>query len=158
VPSEQTVLKTTTPPPVQTVTAADVLPDATSQYRGVVVQLADKLTVDDVTPKALYNTSCGAGTTAADAGDAGPQMCTGCSPPTYSGFQAHDGAGDEIYVEDFFFSYDTYQSSPECANASGQKPVTVGMTFSAVTGILEYDGYAASQALYPRSNADITTP
>jgi hypothetical protein len=164
VPTAQTVLKTTTPPPVATVTAADVLPTASSKYRGVVVTLTDKLTVDSVTPKALYDTECNTGTTPTDGGadggkaDAGPPMCTGCTPPTYSGFQAHDGSGNELYIEDFFFAYDTYQSSPECAHATGQIPVTVGMTFSAITGIIDYDGYASAQALYPLSNADITTP
>ena len=69
------------------------------------MKFASKLTVDDTTPSALYDTECNVPT---DGGavDAGPPLCTGCAPPSYSGFQANDGAGHEVYVEDFFFNTD----------------------------------------------------
>jgi hypothetical protein len=69
VPTAQTVLADAgTPPPIPTVTMSDVL---------VQIATGTTLTVDDVTPKALLDTSCGlvypdAGSPAAtDAGDAG---------------------------------------------------------------------------------------
>lgn len=166
-PTAQTVVTATgSAPPIATITAADVLPTANSPYRGVLAKLTDKLTVDSVTPMALYNTTCATTTTTTDAGktdasvkaDAGPTLCTGCTPPTYSGFRAKDSASNELYIEDFFFSYDHYQSSPECTTQAGEKAVTVGETFSSLTGIIDYDGYATAQAFYPISDADVVTP
>jgi predicted extracellular nuclease len=159
-PTAQTVVATNVAlPPAATVTMADVAPGGTSQYLGVYVKLtAAKLTVDSVTPQALYDTQCA--TTVADGGaaDAGPTMCTGCAPPTYSGFQANDGSGNEIYVEDFFFNSDPLQSSPECLTQPGVVAVSVGMTFSKMAGILDYDGYAKAQDLMPVQPSDYQTP
>jgi hypothetical protein len=169
VPTAQTVLQaTTTPPPVATVTAADLAAGATSQYRGVVVQIAAKLTVDDLTPAALYDTQCNVAPPA-DAGvdgavdaaapaDGGMPLCTGCAPPTYAGFQAHDSMSREVYVEQFFFNTDHLQSSPECVSQPGMVAVTQGMTFSSITGVLDWDGYGSVQALYPLGDSSYVTP
>jgi hypothetical protein len=163
-PTAMTVIQSNaTFPPVVTLTAADIAPSGNSTYRGVYVKLAitspTKLVVDSVTPTALYDTEC-ATTTAKDGGaaDAGPTMCTSCAPPTYSGFQANDGTGNEVYIEAPFFHTDPLQSSPECLTQSGAVPVTVGMTFSSMSGILDYDGYASAQALSPVQPSDYATP
>jgi len=143
-------------PPIPTLTITDLAEGATSLYRGVLVKYATKLTVDNLTPTPLYDTSCNTG---GDAGaDAGLPLCTGCAPPTYSGFQANDGQGHEVYVENVFFSTDPLQSSPECTSASGAVPVTLGMTFSSMQGILDYDSYAAAQQIAPVQASDYTTP
>ena len=154
VPTAQAVLQMNAPlPPIATVTMTDLAPSAASMYRGVLVHLASKLTVDSVTPPALYDTQCNTGAT-----DGGLPLCTGCSPPTYAGFQANDGMGHEVYVEAFFFATDHLQSSPECTTQAGEIPVTVGMTFSAMTGVLDFDPYAGAQALSPVTDTDYTTP
>lgn len=135
------------PAPVS-VQGSDVAAGNTSaKYRGVLVKLAETLTVTDLTPKALYDTQCNT-----DAGAMG--MCSGCAPPTYSGFQATDGANDVIYVEQYLFPGDPLQSSPECVSMSGQVAVTQGETFPFMEGILDYDGYATAQFLAPRSPSD----
>jgi hypothetical protein len=168
-PTAQTVLAANgTPPPIPTVTAADIAATGTSTYRGVLVKLASgtTLTVDNVTPTALRDTSCttrlGAdgGALPADAGpDSGILSCSyPCSPPAYSGFSANDGHGAEINIEALFFATDPLQSSPECIHQAGMTPVTVGMTFSSMEGILDYDGYAAQQELAPVVPADYATP
>jgi hypothetical protein len=155
VPTAQTTLQTNAAlPPIATVTATDLASAGNSPYRGVLVHFASKLTVDDATPLALYDTQCDTGV---DAGaDAGPELCKNCLPPTYSGFQANDGSGHEIYIEDFFFNTDHLQSSPECSSQAGEIPVKVGMTFSAITGILDYDPYGMAQALSPVEDTDYT--
>ena len=162
VPTAQTILSANgTPPPMPTVTMADVAPTGNSQYRGVLVKLASgtKLTVDNVTPAALVDTEC---TTeiASDAGaDGGVLSCASlCEPPAYSGFTANDGQGNEANIEQFFFATDTLQSSPECLSQPNVVPVMVGMTFSSMQGILDVDPYASQQALYPVLNTDYTTP
>lgn len=121
--------------------------NASAQYRGVLVKLAETLTVTNLTPTALYDTQCNT-----DAGAMG--MCTGCSPPTYSGFQATDGAMDVVYVEQYLFPGDPLQSSPECISTAGQVAVTQGETFPFMEGILDYDGYAKAQFIAPRGPAD----
>jgi len=136
-------------PAAVAVQGTDVAAAGTSaQYRGVLVKLAETLTVTNLTPSALYNTTCG---TAAP--DGGP-LCTGCSPPTYSGFQVADSASNVIYVEQYLFPGDPLQSSPECVTAAGQKAVTQGETFPFMEGILDYDGYASAQFLAPRGTSD----
>jgi hypothetical protein len=144
-------------PPIPTLTITDLAEGASSLYRGVLVKYdATKLTVDNLTPTALYDTSCNTG---GDAGaDAGLPLCTGCAPPSYSGFQANDGQAHEVYIENVFFSTDPLQSSPECTSASGAVPVTLGMTFSSIQGILDYDSYAAAQQIAPVQASDYTTP
>ena len=157
VPTAQTVVQSnSTPPPIATVPATELIATANSAYRGVLVKFASKLTVDNPTPTALYDTNCGGST---DAGaDAGLMLCSGCEPPTYSGFEVNDGSGHEIYVEDFFFYTDHLQSSPECTSGAGEIAVTSGMTFSSMTGILDYDPYAAAQMFSPTKDADYVTP
>jgi hypothetical protein len=148
IPTAQTLLQaSTTPPPIPLLTAADLAPTATSPYRGVFVKYdATKLTVDNVTPAALKDSSC-------------TTTCSPlCEPPVYSGFEANDGLGDEIYVEAPFFNTDPLQSSPECLTQSGVVPVTVGMTFSSIQGILDIDPYAQVQYLAPDQASDYVTP
>jgi len=163
-PTAMTVLQTNTPaPPVATLTAADVAPGASSPYRGVYVKLSipTKLVVDDVTPSALFDTACGA-VPAVDAGaghDAGVAACTNlCTPPAYSGFQANDGTGNEVYIEAPFFNTDPLQSSPECLTQNGIVAVTVGMTFSAMSGVLDIGPYSGMQGIAPVLPSDYTTP
>jgi hypothetical protein len=162
IPTAMTVLESNAPfPPIATLTAADIAPSANSPYRGVFVKLAipSKLTVDDVTPAALFDTECG--TPPPDGGlpDGGLAMCSPlCEPPAYSGFRANDGAGNEVYIEAPFFHTDPLQSSPECLTQTGVVPVTVGTTFSAMSGVLDIDPYAAAQELSPVVTADYTTP
>jgi len=156
IPTAMKVLQSNAaPPPVATLTAAECAPSASSPYRGVFVKLgfASKLTVDNVKPAALGDTACGANLTAAV-----PACTSLCEPPVYSGFQANDGAGNEVYFEAPFFHTDPLQSSPECLTQSGVVPVKVGTTFSAMSGILDFDGYASAQALSPVLPADYTTP
>jgi predicted extracellular nuclease len=158
-PTAQTVVNASaTPPAAAMVTMADLAPGGSSTYRGVYVKvMASKLTVDSVTPAALYDTQCQSA--GADGGDAGSMpSCTGCSPPTYSGFRANDGSGNEVYIENYFFNSEPLQSSPECLTQSGAVDVTVGTTFSAMAGVLDYDGYASAQDLMPVQASDYTTP
>jgi hypothetical protein len=167
-PTAQTILQmNATPPPAAMVTVSDLAPTGTSMYRGVYVKLATKLTVDSVTPPALYDTQCasaipdGGADAAADAaaGDAGSMpSCSGCAPPTYSGFQANDGSGHEIYIENYFFNSEPLQSSPECLTQPGAVPVTDGMTFSSMAGVLDFDGYASAQDIMPVQASDYVTP
>jgi hypothetical protein len=136
-------------PAAITVQGSDVAAGGTSaQYRGVLVKLAETLTVTNLTPEALYNTQCGTATP-----DGGP-LCSGCTPPTYSGFQATDSASNVIYVEQYLFPGDPLQSSPECVSMAGQIAVTKGETFPFMEGILDYDGYASAQFLAPRGTSD----
>jgi hypothetical protein len=145
------------PPPVPSLTAADIAPKGDSPYRGVYVSLAitapTKLVVDGVTPAALADSACGA------TFDAGVATCTNvCEPPVYSGFQANDGTGNEVYIEAPFFHTDPLQSSPECLTQGGVVAVKVGMTFSAMAGILDIDPYSGSQDLSPVQPSDYATP
>jgi predicted extracellular nuclease len=135
------------PAPVA-VQASDVAAAGTSaQYRGVLVKLSETLTVQNLTPTALYDTQCNT-----DAGAMG--QCTGCAPPTYSGFQVTDSSSAIIYVEQYLFPGDPLQSSPECVSMPGQVAVTQGQTFPFMEGILEYDPYAQAQFLAPRGPSD----
>jgi predicted extracellular nuclease len=135
------------PAPV-TVQGSDVAAGNTSaQYRGVLVKLSDTLTVTNLTPTALYDSKC-------NSADGGMSQCTGCAPPTYSGFQTSDSASDTIYVEQYLFPGDVLQSSPECISMSGQVAVTQGETFPFMEGILDYDGYAMAQFMAPRAPSD----
>jgi len=137
-------------PAPATVQGSDVAAgNASAQYRGVLVKVGATLTVTDLTPGALYDTQCDVGAT-----DGGMPLCTGCSPPSYSGFQATDGANDVIYVEQYLFPGDPLQSSPECVSMSGQVAVTKGQTFPFMEGILDYDGYASAQFMAPRGPSD----
>jgi hypothetical protein len=165
IPTAMTVLQSNaTFPHIDTLMAADIAPSADSPYRGVFVKLAisSKLIVDDVTPTPLFDTECGTpppGDAGADAGDAGLPSCSPkCEPPVYSGFRANDGTGDEVYIEAPFFNTDPLQSSPECLTQPGVVPVTDGMTFSSMQGVLDLDPYAKAQALSPVQPSDYVTP
>jgi hypothetical protein len=178
IPTAQTVISDAgAPPPVPSVAMTDVAPGGNSQYRGVLVQITSgtTLTVDDVTPAALVDTSCttvvypdaGVPADAGDAGDAvdaagvdagpGTLECSPvCEPPAYSGFTANDGSGNEVNIEASFYATDPLQSSPECLTQPGVTPVTVGMKFSAMQGVLDYDPYASQQAISPVTPSDYT--
>jgi hypothetical protein len=96
-----------------------------STYKGKIeLQLTGTFTVDSVTPQACYDTQCG--------GDAGVNgLCTGCTPPTYSGFQVSDGSGHEILVENTFYLSEHLTSSPECvAMAATGMAITTGKTLT----------------------------
>jgi hypothetical protein len=91
--------------------------------------------------------------------DGGLASCSPlCEPPLYSGFQANDGMGNEIYVEAPFFNTDPLQSSPECLGQSGITPVKVGTTFSSIQGILDLDPYGQVQYIAPDLASDYVTP
>ena len=154
-PTAQAVLRTNFAfPPIPVVTAADLSPTGTSAYRGVFVKYdATKLTVDSVTPPALWDSQCGTAYP-----DGGLPQCSGCTPPTYAGFQANDGAGHELYIEAPFFNTDPLQSSPECLTQTGVTSVAVGMTFTSIQGILDLDPYGAVQYLAPMQPSDYVTP
>jgi hypothetical protein len=162
IPTAMTVVQSNaTFPPIAAVTAADIAPSANSPYRGVFVKLTigSKLVVDNVTPAALFDTECG--TPPPDGGlpDGGLPMCSPlCEPPVYSGFRANDGTGNEVYIEAPFFNTDPLQSSPECLTQSGVVPVTLGMTFSSMQGVLDLDPYAQAQELSPVLPSDYVTP
>jgi len=161
IPTAMTVLQSNaTFPPIPNLTPADVAPGGDSPYRGVFVNIqlssGGKLTVDDVTPSALADTGASCGATFADGGV--PACTQKCEPPVYSGFSVNDGAGDEVYIEAPFLNTDPLQSSPECLTQPGVTPVTVGETFSKMSGILDVDPYSGKQAVSPVLPADYTTP
>jgi hypothetical protein len=163
IPTAQTqLLASTTPPPIPTLTAADLAPTGTSPYRGVFVKYdATKLTVDSVTPAALLDTDSACETPGSNGllPDGGLPSCSPlCQPPIYSGFRVNDGNGNEIYIEAPFFYTDPLQSSPECLGQTGVTQVTVGMTFSSIQGILDYDPYGLVQYLAPVRSTDYVTP
>lgn len=161
-PTAQTTLASAQPlPAAQPITPADLAAGGTSTWRGVRVKLAAKLTVDDVTPAKLYDAKCAtadAGAPADGGADAGAALCSGCAPPTYAGFQANDGAGHELFVETYFFASQNLQSSPECLSQMGAKPVTVGTTFSTMTGIVDFDPTGGIQYIAPVTDDDYATP
>jgi hypothetical protein len=147
-PTAQTVLQTNaTPPPVYTATASDLAETANSPYRGVYVKFPTTVTVDNLTPAALYDTECNKD------GGAGMPLCTGCEPPTYAGFEVN-GPGAPFFVEETFFPVVTLASSPECLTQSGAVAVTNGETFPFMAGILDVDPYAGQQALSPVQPSD----
>ncbi len=151
--AETTLMQNATPPPVMTASAADVASGSTNAaIRGAIVKLTGTFTVDDVTPAACYDSQC--------AGDAGTNgFCTGCKPPTYSGFQVGDGSGHEVLVENTFYLSEHLTSSPECVSmAPGGMAVTKGKTFSMISGIVDMDPYgpAGTVAISPTTDSDYT--
>jgi hypothetical protein len=72
--------------------------------------------------------------------------------------EVSDGAGHDFYVEAPFFNTDHLQSSPECLTQSGVVPVTVGMTFTSIQGVLDIDPYGNVQYLAPDLDTDYVTP
>jgi hypothetical protein len=156
-PTASMTMQTNAPlPPIPTLAASDLDPAGSSMYRGVLVKLSGPLTVDSVTPPALYDTKCS--TSDAGEGPGGMALCAGCAPPTYSGFQAHDGAGHEVLIENYFYTSEHLQSSPECHTQMGAIVVTSGQTFSSMQGILDFDANAMKQVLSPVVDGDYATP
>jgi predicted extracellular nuclease len=151
--AEMTMMQNATPPPVMTASASDVASGSTNAaIRGALVKLTGTFTVDSVTPQACYDTQCG--------GDAGTNgLCTGCKPPTYSGFQVSDGSGHEILVENTFYLSEHLTSSPECVSmAATGTAVTMGKTFSMISGIVDADPYGpmGTVAISPTADSDYT--
>jgi hypothetical protein len=151
--AETTTMQNATPPPVMTASAADVASGSTNAaIRGALVKLTGTLSVDSVTPQACYDTQC--------AGDAGTNgLCSGCKPPTYSGFQVNDGSGHEVLVENTFYLSEHLMSSPECVSmAATGMGITTGKTFSMIAGIVDADPYgpAGTIAISPTTDSDYT--
>lgn len=148
-PTAQTVLQTgATVPAAYTASASNLAETADSPYRGVYVKFPSTVTVDNLTPAALYDTQCNVG----DAG--GMPLCTGCTPPTYSGFEANGPGAGAFFVEETFFPFVPLASSPECVAEAGAAAVTNGQMFPFMAGILDVDPYAGEQALSPTRPAD----
>jgi len=148
VPTAQTILESNaTPPPTYTASATDLAETGDSPYRGVYVKFGSTVTVDNLTPGALYDSECNTD------GGAGMPLCTGCTPPTYAGFEVN-GPGAPFFVEETFFPVVTLASSPECLTQSGAVAVTNGETFPFMAGILDVDPYAGDQVLSPVQPSD----
>jgi hypothetical protein len=147
-PTAQTVLQmNATPPPTYTASASDLGESATSSYQGVYVKFPSTATVDNLTPAALYDTECaGSGS--------GMPLCSGCEPPTYSGFEVNGPGSNAFFVEETFFPFVPLENSPECASAAGAVAVTMGEMFPFIAGILDVDPYSMKQALSPVQPSD----
>lgn len=157
-PTAQVVVMDNAPlPPIPTVTPTDLAASGMSNMRGTLVKLATKVTVDDVTPQAFYYAKCAMGDGGAGP-DGGAALCSGCAPPTYAGFQVNDGSGHELLIENHFYTSEHLQGSPECLTQMGAIPVTVGMTFSVITGVLDFNATSMVQTLSPVADSDYTTP
>jgi hypothetical protein len=150
-PTAQTVLQTGgTAPAPYVASATDLSETGNSPYRGVYVKFPTTVTVDNLTPPALYDTECNTD------GGAGMPLCSGCAPPTYSGFEVNGPGSGAFYVEETFFPFVPLASSPECVSATGAVAVTSGETFPFMAGILDVDPYAGAQALSPTQPSDYT--
>ncbi len=148
-PTAQSVLQTgSTPPPTYMASASDLAESATSAYQGVYVKFAGSATVDDLTPVALYDTECN------PTAGSGMPLCSGCTPPTYAGFEVNGPGSDAFFVEETFFPFVTLASSPECTSQAGAVPVTMGESFPFIAGILDVDPYAMKQVLSPVQPSD----
>jgi hypothetical protein len=138
-PTAQMTTKTgVTPPAPMAIADTDGAFNSTNAaVRGFPVKLMGaSFTVDNVTPSDLYDTEC-----KGDAGVMHMNLCSGCMPPTYSGFSVSDGTS-KIYVEQNFFQTDKLASSPECVGMAGATDqVKVGRKFTALGGILDVDPY-----------------
>jgi hypothetical protein len=138
----------TTAPPVYMATASDLSETGNSPYRGVYVKLASAATVDNLTPAALYDSECNPD------GGAGMPLCSGCSPPSYAGFEVNGPGANAFYVEETFFPVVPLQNSPECLTQTGAVDVTNGEMFPFMAGILDVDPYAGVQVLSPVQPSD----
>jgi hypothetical protein len=148
-PTAQTLIQTNSAaPPVYTATAADLAAAATSPYQGVYVKFPSLVTVDNVTPTALYDSQCNPSSVSP------PPLCSGCAPPTYAGFEVNGPGAGAFYVEELFFPFVPLQSSPECLTQTGAVVVKTGATFPSMAGILDVDPYAMVQVLSPVQPAD----
>jgi len=147
-PTAQTILQAgATPPPTYTATASDLAETGNSPYRGVYVKFPTTVTVDNVTPTALYDSKCST--------DGGMPLCSGCEPPTYAGFEVNGPGASAFFVEETFFDFVNLESSPECLTAGDAGTnVTVGETFPLMAGILDVDPYAGDQAISPAQPSD----
>jgi hypothetical protein len=146
-PTAQTILQSNfTPPPTYTASAADLAETANSPYRGVYVKFPSTVTVDNLTPTALYDSECNT--------DGGMPLCSGCAPPTYAGFEVNGPGASAFFVEETFFPFVTLANSPECLTQSGAVPVTVNETFPFMAGILDVDPYAGDQSIAPVQPSD----
>ncbi len=150
--AQMTMMAGATPPAPATAMAANIGPASTdASLRGQLVKLTGTLPVDNVTPSALHDSRCN--------GEGGT-MCTGCHPPTYSGFQINDGASHEVLVDNVFYTNEHLASSPECVAMGGAgMQVSVGKTFTMLTGILDIDPYAAGSNIVvvePTADSDYT--
>jgi hypothetical protein len=112
------------------------------------VKFPSTVTVDNLTPSALYDSECNTD------GGAGMPLCAGCAPPTYAGFEVNGPGAGAFFVEETFFPLVTLASSPECLTQTGAVPVTQGETFPFMAGILDVDPYAMQQALSPTQPSD----
>jgi hypothetical protein len=149
VPTAQTTLQmNATAPPVYMATASDLAETGNSPYRGVYVKFPSKVTVNNLTPAPLYDSQCNTD------GGAGMPLCTGCSPPTFAGFEVNGPGTGAFFVEETFFPFVPLQSSPECLTQSGAVVVTSGETFPFMAGILDVDPYAGDQVLSPVQPSD----
>jgi hypothetical protein len=148
-PTAQTTLQmNATPPPVYTASASDLAETGDSPYRGVYVKFPSTVTVDNLTPAALYDSQCNTD------GGAGMPLCSGCSPPSYAGFEVNGPGASAFFVEETFFPFVPLQSSPECLTQAGAVTVTNGETFPSMAGILDVDPYAGDQVLSPVQPSD----
>jgi hypothetical protein len=146
-PTAQTILQmNATPPPVYVASASDLMETGNSPYRGVYVKFPSTVTVDNVTPTALYDSECNT--------DGGMPLCSGCAPPTYAGFEVNGPGTGAFFVEETFFPFVPLASSPECLTQTGAVPVANGNTFPFMAGILDVDPFAGDQALSPVQPSD----
>jgi len=149
VPTAQTTVQmNATPPPVYMAAASDLSETGNSPYRGVYVKFPTTVTVDNLTPPALYDSECNTD------GGAGMPLCSGCAPPTFAGFEVNGPGTGAFYVEETFFPFVPLASSPECLTQSGAVVVTSGETFPFMAGILDVDPYAGAQVLSPVQPSD----
>jgi len=148
-PTAQTILQmNATPPPVYAASATDLAETGNSPYRGVYVKFSSTVTVDSVTPAALYDSECDTD------GGTGMPLCSGCEPPTYAGFEVNGPGANAFFVEETFFPFVPLASSPECLTQSGAVAVTNATTFPFMAGILDVDPYAGDQVLSPVQPSD----
>jgi hypothetical protein len=154
-PTVQTVFEiNATPPTTYVASTDDLAEDGTSAYRGVYVKYASAVTVDDLTPSALYDTECDTGSgSGSGSGSSAMPLCSGCTPPTYGGFEVSAGTSP-FFVEETFFPFVPLENSPECLTQPGAVDVTNGKTFPFVAGILDLDPYSGKQALSPVQPSD----
>jgi hypothetical protein len=149
VPTAQTTLQADAGPlPVYTASASDLAETASSPYRGVYVKFPSTVTVDNLTPSPLYDSECNTD------GGAGMPLCSGCTPPSFAGFEVNGPGTGAFFVEETFFPFVPLASSPECLTQSGAVVVTKGETFPFMAGILDVDPYAGDQVLSPTQPSD----
>jgi hypothetical protein len=155
-PTAQTVTNPsgTAPAPMAIANTDAAYNSTNAAVRGFPVKLMGNMfNVDSVTPADLYDTNC-----KGDAGVSMMNLCTGCMPPTYSGFAVSDGTS-KIYVQQSFFQTDKLESSPECVGmVSGTTAVTHASKFTVLGGILDVDPFgpkgATTVTLQPLSPSD----